>query len=1375
MSFWDSVTQGLNNLGEVTKDIVKEIAEPGSSDEDSNSNAKPRSYRNELQNNHSGHYEDQISALMEENTRLKEMMGEHEGQFNNHPSNSGPEVKRLKKEIDTLKTSAALSKKEVEGYRKKIRKLERNDAAKSAKSALAASEKEKNSLIEQLNAAKKDFNDRASDLQERIKELERTRPPEGSIPSLQAGQPAMTEEIQNELTELREFKARIEEEGTTPEETRRTIDRLKSETKELNKQLVESRLKAEMLSDNLAAATTAQQPKPPDSSEMERKLERREKEFRSKRKSWEKERKETAKQLKRLKEKVDSVDLIQDEMSELTHERDALQEQLQKSEDERTRLRERMDDFEKHRDEMKKIEAEFELEREELMEQLRASEDRSNAAEEAVAEAIQGHQELLENAQRLTEENERTKAQLDQEIRARLADGAAGAEVERMRAALEEAEHRADTAEQRAVAAQSAAEKLAEHNRAAQEVAARAAEAELRAAEAEASQKTALRQLEDTRARANAMEGNVKALEFELNRARMAEGPGHAATEGLERALAQERRAKSELEAKYRNAKASLKKTRREKAALEQENDQLAKAGADADETKYFEDTIKKLREENSKLENIAEAARCQALINLSTQKEFTRFKAALLDALRIARERSIADENKIQTLEASMANLEQLEADFASLQDVLEDTRADLAQARQMSSKSQSNLSDGLKEKVKALEAKELELGRTKLELTRSQLEKSQLQEKITGSEKRVNDLTSKFNALQTQLASTKGPTELSSMAGEEVQRVREELRGELEESRAMLDQEVQRAEALEVQIAMLRQLENAAKLVLDDLGETLPPQAAGPEAIGTLLAKSLRRMKQSHGQFSKEQSQVEANLTEQLYLARQQISELNQANTKLLGRNDEVELACDEREAESERLHDRVNELEAALEQARMSTQDLLEEERQISEDLHKKTEGMENEIKMLEIRNKELKKTLEDKSREAYKSDVDALAKHKDVQRKYELMTSENESLKENLRNRHSKTQEDLSAKEGEIARLSRIVTQNQFDYEALKSYSADYSQVKQDRDEKAQRLEKAQQALQNLEGLVADTEKEKSALQDRVAELDTSGSSAERRLQAALQAAEKTDSLQKEVKSFRSKQAQAAQYILKLQRENEKLKEVLQSETLSKLQTKQNDYNVDRRVINKFLVTFFNHFNAGKPTDEVLGVLSNILHFSKEERTKIGLNRRVSQSNSYLGSVINIASSFIPGSTPDLVPLQREAKEGKGNMADLWVKFLLAEAGVEPVTPRGPGGRAQSVGPPMGRHIRAPPLNHFPPRQPVRQEAPADAHPSPPRPPLAPAPPEAGGGGDPPSGPELGVPSSPSAAVPPVPQATAPAPLPVPTQQLQGGPLQPPGAT
>ena len=114
-------------------------------------------------------------------------------------------------------------------------------------------------------------------------------------------------------------------------------------------------------------------------------------------------------------------------------------------------------------------------------------------------------------------------------------------------------------------------------------------------------------------------------------------------------------------------------------------------------------------------------------------------------------------------------------------------------------------------------------------------------------------------------------------------------------------------------------------------------------------------------------------------------------------------------------------------------------------------------------------------------------------------------------------------------------------------------------------------------------------------------------------------------------------------------------------VSLIQTMKNfggDENVvDRRIVIKLLVTFFEH---NKP-HEVLELMSRILQFSEDDKEKVGLNKQ--------GNIMNRFVSYLPSFVASLpknlytaastLPTADISRGNGDNLADLWVKFLLAE--------------------------------------------------------------------------------------------------------------------
>lgn len=438
-----------------------------------------------------------------------------------------------------------------------------------------------------------------------------------------------------------------------------------------------------------------------------------------------------------------------------------------------------------------------------------------------------------------------------------------------------------------------------------------------------------------------------------------------------------------------------------------------------------------------------------------------------------------------------------------------------------------------------------------------------------------------------------------------------------------------------------------NQLRTTCRDLGAPFPERGVSSD-LAIHIRDAFFTMRENHERDLNGQE-------EEMVTLRDQYSQLQAVQRDMLLEKDDLEHSLHEREMEAVELSRRVSQLEAALEHSRISTQDILEEERQVSDELRAQCEKLKDENHGLNWQTLELKKTVDQSFKESYISDHNAAQKHTGVTRKLESVILENQSLKESLRMKYEEINEQTSRKDKEIARLSNEVTHLKHEYVALESFSKDHSTLKTELADKTDRLEKVQNALQNLEMLMFDYQTEKAALQEHVEDESRKKLELSLKLDKALEAANRSEKLRKEVQDLRSRQAQSSDYILKLSKDNDALKNIVLDYSEKKLSPKPNEFNVDRRIVNKLLVTFVERYKENKNTEQVLTVMSRFLQFTKEENEKIGFIKAASTPASL---VWGLTSAFMPSSPASGDKLLSEASEK--NISDLWVSFLLTEA-------------------------------------------------------------------------------------------------------------------
>jgi hypothetical protein len=104
-----------------------------------------------------------------------------------------------------------------------------------------------------------------------------------------------------------------------------------------------------------------------------------------------------------------------------------------------------------------------------------------------------------------------------------------------------------------------------------------------------------------------------------------------------------------------------------------------------------------------------------------------------------------------------------------------------------------------------------------------------------------------------------------------------------------------------------------------------------------------------------------------------------------------------------------------------------------------------------------------------------------------------------------------------------------------------------------------------------------------------------------------------------------------------------------EAIHRLQATQEDV-VDRSLMKNMLLDW--HARKGQSKREVLEVMSSLLHFTEDDKVKVGLGDTV---HGAFGKVVEVVAAPLPKSVVDADKI-----EG-GSVREKWVNFLLAETG------------------------------------------------------------------------------------------------------------------
>jgi hypothetical protein len=104
-----------------------------------------------------------------------------------------------------------------------------------------------------------------------------------------------------------------------------------------------------------------------------------------------------------------------------------------------------------------------------------------------------------------------------------------------------------------------------------------------------------------------------------------------------------------------------------------------------------------------------------------------------------------------------------------------------------------------------------------------------------------------------------------------------------------------------------------------------------------------------------------------------------------------------------------------------------------------------------------------------------------------------------------------------------------------------------------------------------------------------------------------------------------------------------------EAIHRLQATQEDV-VDRSLMKNMLLDW--HARKGHSKREVLEVMSSLLHFTDDDKIKVGLG---DAGHGTFGKVVEVVAASLPKSVVDADKIEGDSVREK------WVNFLLAETG------------------------------------------------------------------------------------------------------------------
>mmetsp|Transcript_31912 Transcript_31912/g.77766 ORF Transcript_31912/g.77766 Transcript_31912/m.77766 type:complete len:1081 (-) Transcript_31912:172-3414(-) len=262
-------------------------------------------------------------------------------------------------------------------------------------------------------------------------------------------------------------------------------------------------------------------------------------------------------------------------------------------------------------------------------------------------------------------------------------------------------------------------------------------------------------------------------------------------------------------------------------------------------------------------------------------------------------------------------------------------------------------------------------------------------------------------------------------------------------------------------------------------------------------------------------------------------------------------------------------------------------------------------------------------------------------------------------------------ELAALRQRLQEADERVRELEDEIATMGSLASDFAGLQRRFDQQKKENERMSSALQTMQTTIEQMEKDaeegsKSAKQQK--------DEAKVALKTAEEAKERISRLQEQLNQSEAKVTRVGReltgtqrYVLKLESENSALRKGYEK-MMQKLRELSSEGNmVDRRLVVKLIVTYFQQGYS----NDVLDLMSRMLHFTEEEKIKVGLGSTV------LGRTLNGVSSWLSS----MATMEGE-NEGKGNLddknlADLWVDFLMQETEQERARDKSPEGlREQS---------------------------------------------------------------------------------------------------
>ena len=424
------------------------------------------------------------------------------------------------------------------------------------------------------------------------------------------------------------------------------------------------------------------------------------------------------------------------------------------------------------------------------------------------------------------------------------------------------------------------------------------------------------------------------------------------------------------------------------------------------------------------------------------------------------------------------------------------------------------------------------------------------------------------------------------------------------------------------------------------------------------------INQLRQSNHNFS-----LELNSRQEKY------EKLEKQWIELCNEVDEITNTKNELEEECERLQQEVENHQSVLEETRISTQEMLDQEQDQNDKLMEEIQELEDANKVLLAQKNDLTKQLHSKLKNDLAAEGDNISNIQSLQDEIEMISEENERLKMNVNSLKEINKKNLHEKDEDIIELNTVINTLKLEVEELRALQTDYlsltekhNKLKQDHEIKNTAFNNLQIAFDALQSQLNKLKNESAAnnssmelMVNKPSQNDKNSQQLQIRLN---EMTAKYENVTKQFQEIRAKFTQSQKYQIRLEHETSQLRSTI-SKTAVKLKNLSNSEDqVDRRIIIKLLVTFFDRWYNGGDTKEVISLISKILRFSDKECKKCRVGKYGQNNNTHNAAqgIWGYATSWMSyGNDNDTEENKNDdsTPDTPKDLGSLWVEFLLNE--------------------------------------------------------------------------------------------------------------------